>query len=180
MVSHYSVLGLYRKVDTFVRAAEQVRGEFGLADGEIEALTSAAFPDGALLEDATLAHQVDKKQFLFPFLLGITGLLLGSSLAGGTGYIMNLDVGGKDPFSYAPTGIITYEFTLLFAVIGSVLSLLYYTGLPNWKERAYDPDITCGALGLLIKVRSREEQERAAALMQRLGAYKIRKGENDF
>ncbi|MDH4185232.1 MAG: DUF3341 domain-containing protein, partial [Nitrospinota bacterium] len=95
-------------------------------------------------------------------------------------YIMNLVVSGKSPFSYAPTGIITYEFTLLFGVIGSVVSLLYYAGLPNWTDRAYDPEVADGALGLLVRVFSREDQDKAARIMEEYGAYKIKKGVNDF
>ena len=167
-------------METTVNATPQIREAFNLKDGEIEVLTSAAYPDEILIEDKTLMYQVNKRQFLFPFLLGIVGLAIGILLAGGTGWIMNLDVGGKPPFALPPTGIITYEFTLLFAVIGSVISLLIYGGLPNWTERAYDPDITDGSLGILIKVNSNEEQNKAADMMANLGAYKVKKGKNDF
>lgn len=180
MNDHYTVLGLYNKVDAITSAVDPVREEFGIEDGDVAVLSSSAFPDGAVVEDRVLEHQVMFRQYLFPFLLGLAGLGMGIVLAGGTGYIMNLDVGGKAPFSFAPTGIITYEFTLLFGVIGSVLSILYFTGLPNWTARAYDPEISDGALGLLVKVKSREDQERAADMMQKFGAYKIRKGENDY
>ncbi|MDH5511158.1 MAG: DUF3341 domain-containing protein [Nitrospinota bacterium] len=180
MSDHYTVLGLYRKVETITKAGDPIREAFRVKDGDIEVLTSAAYPDGAILDDKELLHQVESRQFLFPFLMGFGGFGAGVTLAGGTGYIMNLIVGGKAPFTYAPTGVVTYEFTLLFGVIGSVLSLLYYAGLPNWTERAYDPEVSDGALGLLVKLYSTEDQEKAAKMMEEHGAYKIKKGVNDF
>ena len=180
MIEHYTVLGLFSKVDAITGAVDPIRDELGLVDGEMEVITSAAFPDGIIIEDKTLQNQVDKKQFLFPFLFGLVGLGAAIVLAGGTQYIMNLNVGGKAMFALPPTGIIAYEFTLLFAVIGSVVSLLYFAGIPNWTDRAYDPEISDGALALLVKVKSREDQDKAASMMQKHGAYKIKKGENDF
>ncbi len=180
MSDHYTVLALFKKVDTITRSIDNVIREFETVDGDMEVLTSAALPDGVVIDDKTLEHQVQYRQYLFPFILGICGFVTGVALAGGTSWIVNLNVGGKAAFSFAPTGIITYEFSLLFGVIGSVLSLLYFAGLPNWTDRAYDPEITDGALGLLVKLKTREEQEKAAALLTDSGAYKIRKGENDF
>ena len=180
MRDHYTILGLFNKVDTLTKAVDPVIEQFDLGNDDVEVLTSAAYPDGALIDDKPIEFAVDKRQYLFPFILGLCGMGLGIFMAGGTGYIMNLVVGGKEPFAYAPIGIVTYEFTLGFAVIGSFLSLLYFTGLPNWTERAYDPEITDGAMGLLIKVGSVEDQERAVTLMESLGAYRTKKGENDF
>ena len=180
MSDHYTVLGLYNKVEKVSLATDPLIEKFNITSGDIEVLTSAAYPDGVLLDDKELYHVVEERQFLFPFLLGWVGFVTGIILAGGTGYIMNLNVSDKAPFSYPPTGIITYEFTLLFGVIGSVLSLLYYAGLPNWTDRAYDDEITDGALGLLVKVYSQEDQDTAAKMMEESGAYKIKKGVNDF
>ncbi len=180
MSDHYTVLGLYRKVAIKTKTVDRVVEEFDLKDGEIESLTSAAYPDGAIVDDKTLHHEVYKQQYLFPFLLGICGFFLGIALAGGTGYIMNMDVGGKPPFSYMPTGVITYETTLACAVVGSLLSIFYFGKLPNWTERAYDPDISDGALGLLVKLDSTEDQDRAAAMMEEMGAYRVHKGKNNF
>jgi len=180
MSDYYTALGLYTKVEAITKAAESVRTEFDIKDGDIEVLSAAAYPDGVFLDDKPLEHQVYKLQHLFPFFIGIGGMIAGITLAGGTGFIMNLNVGGKSPFSYAPTGIITYEFALLGAVIGSVLSILYLARLPNWTERAYDPEISEGALGLLIKLNTQEDLERASSMMESQGAFKVRKGRNDF
>ena len=180
MSDHYTVLGLYKKVDVITRASDPIREQLRIKDGDIEVLSSAAFPDGVILDDKELHDWVNFKQAFFPLLFGCCGFVAGVILSGGTGYIMNLVVSGKSPFSYAPTGIITYEFTLLFGVIGSVVSLLYYAGLPNWTDRAYDPEVADGALGLLVRVFSREDQDKAARIMEEYGAYKIKKGVNDF
>lgn len=180
MSDYYTALGLYKSVETITRAAENVRTEFGIKDGDITVLSAAAYPDGVFLDDKPLEHTVYKLQHLFPFLIGIGGFIAGATLAGGTGFIMNLNVGGKSPFAYAPTAIITYEFALLGAVIGSLLSILYLAGLPNWTERAYDPEISEGALGLLIKLDTQEDQDRASSMLEGQGAFKVRKGRNDF
>jgi hypothetical protein len=180
MSDYYTAMGLWRKIDPVVKVCAQMKEEFRLGDGEIEVISSAGFPDDVIIEDQSFFAKVKLKQPFFPLVIGFCGTCTGIILAGGTGYIMNLNVGDKAPFSYVPTGIVAYEFSLLFAVIGSVLSLLYYAGLPNWSARAYDPEFTEGALGVLLKLYSREDQEKAAKIMERMGAYKIKKGVNDF
>ena len=173
--AHYTVLGLYGKLEVVANAVDPIREKFGVKDGDIQLLTSAALPENAIVED----HRPYPIVY-FVWVLGVVGFFLAIILAGGTGWIMNLNVGGKPPFSWAPTGIITYEFTLLFGVIGTVVGLLYFTGLPDWNDRAYDRDISDGALGLLLKVANVHDQEEAAKMMSQSGAYKIVKGENNF
>lgn len=173
--THYTVLGLYTKLETVANAVDPIRAKYGIKDGDITLLSSASLPENSIVED----HRPYPIVY-FVWVLGLCGFFLALVMAGGTGWIMNLDVGHKPPFSWAPTGIIMYEFTLLFAVIGSVVGLLYFTGMPNWTDRAYDVDISDGALGLLVKLSNASDQEDAANMMSQSGAYKIVKGENNF
>lgn len=178
MSDHYTVLGLFKgigKISKVADSIEPIKEKFGLKEADVSLLSSAAFPEHAVIED--------KRPYPIHYVvwpLGVLGFISGILITGGTGYIMNLIVQNKPPFSFAPTVVITYEFTLLFCVIGSVIGLLLFAGLPNWHDRAYDADISDGAIGLLIKVKSVDEQTRAAEMMEKHGAYRVKKGAGDF
>jgi hypothetical protein len=45
-----------------------------------------------------------------------------------------------------PTGIITYECTMLGAVLTTIVALLIATRLPNWKPKLYDPEVSHGKI----------------------------------
>lgn len=178
MSDHYTVLGLFKgtgKVSRVADIVEPLKEKFSLAEADVSLLSSAAFPEHSIIEDN---RPYPIHMIVWP--LGALGFISGVLISGGTGYIMNLIVQNKPPFSFAPTVVITYEFMLLFGVIGSVIALLLFAGLPNWTDRAYDPDISDGALGLLIKVKTVDEQNKAAELMTKHGAYKVKKGAGDF
>ena len=83
-------------------------------------------------------------------------------------------------FFLSPLPSLSYEMSLGSAVVGSVLSLLVFAKLPNWTERAYDPDISEGAIGLLMRFSTEENRDKAADILTNQGAYKVRLGKNDF
>jgi hypothetical protein len=45
-----------------------------------------------------------------------------------------------------PTGIVTYELTMLGAVLATIVTLLVTTRLPNWKPKFYDPEVSNGKI----------------------------------
>ena len=180
MSDQYTVLALFEKVEPMVDASDSVIGKLNVETGDIEVLTSAAYPDGALVEDKEFEAKVADYQYLFPFLLGICGIGLAFLLVGGTGWIMNLNVGGKPPIFSVAVAILSYEMSLGSAVVGSVLSLFIFAKLPNWTDRAYDPDISEGAIGLLMRFSTEENRDKAADLLTNQGAYRVRLGKNDF
>jgi len=79
---------------------------------------------------------------------GIVGGTCGFLLARLTqeGYPFPLITGGMPLLAAWPTGIVTYELTMLGAVLTTVVTLLITTRLPNWKPKLYDPEVANGKI----------------------------------
>jgi hypothetical protein len=78
------------------------------------------------------------------------GLLAGGSLATLTALNYPLVKGGMPIVAPWTVGLITYETTMLGAVLATLLGLLVELGLPNFKNLPYDPSVVDG--GVLLAV----------------------------
>jgi len=76
-----------------------------------------------------------------------------------TAYAYPLITGGMPIVAPWPTGIITYELTMLGAILTTILTLLIGARLPNWKPKLYDPAVSNGKI--LIGVLDPPDQARA-------------------
>jgi ActD protein len=97
-----------------------------------------------------------------PWLAVLGGVIGGASgflLAAYTQKTYPLITGGMPIIAPWPTGIVTYELTMLGAVIATVVTLLTTTRLPNWGAKLYDPEISNGKV--LIGVLDPSEDSRA-------------------
>jgi hypothetical protein len=43
-------------------------------------------------------------------------------------------------------GIITYELTMLGAILTTLVMVLFTARLPNWRRRLYDPEVSDGKI----------------------------------
>jgi hypothetical protein len=77
---------------------------------------------------------------------GVVGGVSGYLLAAYTQEAYPLITGGMPIIASWPTGIITYELTMLGAVIATVITLLITTALPNWGAKLYDPEVSNGKI----------------------------------
>ena len=81
---------------------------------------------------------------------GIIGFFSGIGLAIYTALQWNLIVSGKPVVALIPFLIVGFEFTILFAVFGNVLGLLFQTNLPEFQSlRIYDPRCSGEHFGIL-------------------------------
>ena len=107
---------------------------------------------------------------------GLVGGILGFLLARLTqeAYPYPLITGGMPLLAAWPTGIITYECTMLGAVLATVATLLISTRLPNWKPKLYDPEVSNGRI--LIGVLDPTDASRAEIenRLRGAGAVKIK------
>ncbi len=140
----------------------------GFAERNITSLTSAAYPDGVLVK-------TDQRTWFRWVAVGggIFGACAGFLLAAGTAYVYPVQTGDKAIIALFPTGIITYELTMLFAILGAIVGMFTEMRLPPKKERPYDPAIGEGAIGIGVTVDSREQLTRAAKIMEAAGALRI-------
>lgn len=100
---------------------------------------------------------------------GIIGFFSGIGLSIYTATEWNLIMTGKPVVALIPFLIVGFEFTILFAVFGNVLGLLFQTDLPEFKSlRVYDERCSGEHFGLLASCAEGEEN--------RLMAYFLGKG----
>jgi len=77
---------------------------------------------------------------------GLVGGTLGFLLARLTQESYPINTGGMPLLAAWPSGIVTYELTMLGAVLTTVVTLLISTKLPNWKPKLYDPEVSHGKI----------------------------------
>ena len=82
-------------------------------------------------------------------------------------------------FSFWATGVVTYEMTMLGAIVATFVWFLWESGLAGGKERdAPVPEVDPGSLCLRVRCRA-EEAEWASEAMRRAGGIAIqRRGES--
>ena len=159
-------LGTFKNVETAARAVENLI-RAGFAEREITSLTSAPYPDGVIVKTD------QRTWFRWISLTGaIFGALAGFALAAGTAYLYPVQTGHKSIIALYPTGIITYELFMLFAILGAIVGMFMEMKLPPWREGVYDPAIGEGAIGISVST-TRDHLNRAEKIMQDAGALRI-------
>ena len=164
-------LGLFEDVDRAAGAVDTLIRQ-GFPEEEITSITSAPYPEGVLVKG-------EKRSFFrwITLMGGFAGAGLGFLLAAGTAWLYPLHTGDKPIVSLFPVSIITYEFTMLFAILGTIAGMFFEMGLPGFKKRLYDPSISQGSIGILVQCRDRQEQSRAGEVLENAGAVAVRKEE---
>jgi hypothetical protein len=159
-------LGIFMDVETAGRGVESLV-KAGFAETEITSLTSVPYPDGVLVKT------VQRTWFRWLALAGgIVGACLGFVLAAGTAWLYPVQTGDKPIITYYPTGIITYEITMLFAILGTIAGMFLEIGLPPRGKRPYDPAIAEGLIGISVSTTSGDQCTRAEKLMKESGAIR--------
>jgi hypothetical protein len=159
-------LGTFKDVEAATRAVDSLV-KAGFAEETITTLTSAPYPDGVIVKT--------NQRTWFRWMSvggGIFGACAGFLLAAGTAYMYPVQTGDKPIIAYFPTGIITYEFTMLFAILGAIVGMFVEMRLPPWRERVYDPAIGEGAIGISVSTTSGGESSKAASIMKEAGAIR--------
>jgi hypothetical protein len=165
-----TIYGLFPGPDSAERAVNALR-DAGVAADKMVIISPEPF------DQYEFTHRDHKT--VMPWLAmcgGIVGGTLGFLLARfmQVAYPFPLITGGMPLVSPFPTGIVTYELTMFSAVVTTVITLLVTTGLPNWKAKVYDEEVTHGMV--LIGVVDPSESSRAdlESRLQRAGAAKIK------
>jgi hypothetical protein len=140
------ILGIFRDVESAAKAAEGLVRE-GFTEGQIDSLSSVPYPDGVLVRT--------KQNTWFRWIAlagGIAGAMAGFGLAAGTAWLYPVQTGNKPIIALYPTAIVTFEVTMLFAIIGTMLGMFLEMGLPPLRKRPYDPSISEGCIGICLSI----------------------------
>jgi hypothetical protein len=140
-----TILGLFRTADGAAEAAGRLR-EAGFSDTDYDVLTGSPYPEEAFGEPIP-----EHRLFIYPIIGALCGFVTGLLVTGGTQITYPLVTGGKPLLSIPPMVIITYEGTMLGAIIFTILGVIFESRLPNMGNAAYDPRImTDGMIGLVV------------------------------
>lgn len=160
-------LGLFSDVASSAKAVEELL-KAGFDEAEITSLSSIPYPDGVLVK----THHRSWFHW-FSLAGGVTGAVCGFALAVGTAWIYPVQTGDKPIISYYSSAIISYEFAMLFAIIGAVVGMFLEMRLPPWNRKRYDPAISEGYIGICVEVDSEQRHSQAEQIMQQAGAQRI-------
>lgn len=145
-----SMMGLF---DSEVKTAEAIR-ELRASAFTIERV-HAPIPSHAVTDALALPKS---KVGWFTLCGGIFGFLSGFALAVFTATRWNLLVSGKPVVALIPFFIVGFEFTILFAVMGTVLGIVSQARLPRLKVyKRYDTRLTGDRFGVLASCAAAEQ-----------------------
>ena len=112
---------------------------------------------------------------------------LGALVGAGVGYALSaftqrsypLPTGGMPIVAMWPTGIIMYELMMLGVILTTIVAFVIATGLPNYKKRLYDPEVTNGKILVGVADPDRDCSGEIEQRLQREGAEQVKEFSND-
>jgi hypothetical protein len=135
-----AVYGLYPDPDSAQRAVDLLRG-LDVEDRSIVVFSSEPF------HDYEFGQPGDKT--IIPWLAVLGGLVCGASAFAFVAFTQKmypLPTGGMPIVSLWPNGIITYEFTMLGAVLATLVTLILAARSPRESASLYDPEVSKGKI----------------------------------
>ena len=116
----------------------------------------------------------------FTFFGGLIGGISGFTLASVTAILYPHPVGGRPIITIPPYLIITYELTILFGILFTVLGFFISSRLPAIRNRMYVPEAAVDKFAVAVTCENNEHRSRADAIFNGAGAEQIRDmGEED-
>ncbi len=103
----------------------------------------------------------------------ILGAIGGFAMAAGTSLVFILPTGGRAIITLPPFLIITYEMTILFGVLFTLLGFHFVSGLPAWRDKPYLSSASSDKFVVVVEGISADEVARADAIIREAGAEEI-------
>lgn len=163
--------------------ANNAVGLFHDPDSALEAagaLKSAGFARPELQSPIPL-HGVEavlgpKKSVIkrFTFFGGIFGAIGGFAMAAGTAVLYLHPTGGRPIITIPPFLIISYEMTILFGILATVLGFLISARFPAIRERIYLPEAAVDKFVVTVPCENAERIDRAETILRDAGAEEVR------
>lgn len=166
------LMGLFASADDAADAVEGLQSR-DFDDNEFEILSGTPYPEGAFGEKLA-KHRL----YVFPFIGAIIGFTVAILLTTATQVSYPLVTGGKPILAIPPMAIITYEGTMLGAIIFTVLGIIFESRLPRAGLGVYDERITEGYIGIVVTT-TEDKVGAAEEVLRQAGAEEIQEGEPD-
>ena len=118
----------------------------------------------------------EKKSVIKRFTLfgAMLGGIAGFTLAAGTAVLYLHPTGGRPIIPFPPFLIITYEMTILFGILATVIGFLISARLPAIRERAYVPEASVDRIAVAVSCDDEQCLDRAATILRQAGAEEVR------
>ena len=110
----------------------------------------------------------------FTFFGAVIGGLSGFLLAAGTAVLYLHPTGGRPIITIPPYLIITYEMTILFGIVFTVLGFFISARLPAFRDRVYVPETAVDKFAVSVACDNVELFKRAEAILSEAGAEQVR------
>lgn len=161
-----SILGVFRYEEDFLAAAKS--------------LQAAGFNKFTLmspirLEQAEEIAGLEKSRVRYFSLIGaITGAISGFALAVACALIFILPTGGRAVIAFPPFLVIAYEVTILFGVLATLLGFHFVSGLPAWRDKAYQVETNIDRFSIALAPGSDADSTRIEQTLRAAGAEQIK------
>jgi hypothetical protein len=141
------LMGRFWDVDRVANALDQLR-ELGVSENDVEVLSGLPFS----AEMLGLKHA---KTILPLISLGsaAVGFVVGLFFTVVTPNLYVLQVGGQPVVPIPPTAVLQFEFTMIFLILGTFLGFLWLNLFPVYGPQYYDPQVSNGAIALIVHCR---------------------------
>ena len=139
-----TIYGLFPSPDSAERGMNALRSA-GVDPVKIIVMSDEPF------EEYSFGHAAPS--VAMPWLAVLGGLVGGTSgylLARHTQVAYPIVTGGMPIVAPFPTAIVTYELTMLGAVLITIVTLLITAKIPKWKQPLYDPEVTRGKILIAV------------------------------
>jgi len=166
-----NALGLFRDPESALEAAGQLKSA-GFVRPEI----MSPIPIHGIDEVLGPKKSVIKRFTLFG---GIFGALSGFALAAGTAVLFAHPTGGRPIITIPPFLIISYEMTILFGILATVLGFLISARFPAIRERVYVPEAAVDKFVVTVTCDTEESVTGAEAILRAAGAEEVRNSSED-
>jgi hypothetical protein len=80
--------------------------------------------------------------------------------------------GGKPIMGLPPMAVVTYESTMLTAIVFTIIGIIFESRLPKTKKGLYDTRITEGYIGVLVNVEE-DQLPRVNGILTQAGAIDV-------
>lgn len=109
----------------------------------------------------------------------IIGAMSGFGMAVATALVFILPTGGRAIITLPPYLVITYEMTILFGVLSTLLGFHIVSGLPAWRDKPYLEAANIDRFVVVVEDAAGEHADRAEAIIKQAGADEVRRVEVD-
>ena len=162
------ILGLFTDANAAADAGDALKSS-GVSENDYDFLTDAPYPEGAFGE-----REEKHRLYLFPFIGALLGLSSGILLTSMTQVAYPLVTGGKPILSLPPMAVVSYEGTMLGAILFTVLGIIFESRLPKLKMGLYDTRITEGFIGVLVNAEE-DHLDQVAGVLNQAGAVDVKR-----